>query len=420
MISELDFIELNTNFKTNGNCFFRKFILFIIPAILYAVIVLGYLNGIDFNVELHSVILIGLIFLIYINFMKHNAYFSSCKFRKQYINLKKNLQQYINKNALVIDDNVKANASIDNFLHKFTLTLRNKNFSSIASGIFPTLGILGTFISIALSMPDFSSQSTAVLEKEISLLLGGVGTAFYVSIYGIFLSIWWLLFEKLGMTIFEKDIIIIKENTKMFFWNKIDIEEIHFQKSLKNYDTLTSVFSTMDTSKLSKDIDEIINAKIKLFDKMLALEEKAIINANNHLDKREVEQEKFVKSYQKISTDMQILTTNMAQITLSLNSMTTNIQNNEASMNAVSISLNKNVELLNNSLNNISAKNIKIVYDETIKNIENMKMISEVMSSQLNANINHFDENITIKLKNTLEMMDKETSSIVSQIVNLK
>ena len=80
-------------------------------------------------------------------------------------------------------------------------------------------------------MPDFSSQSTDALEKEISLLLGGVGTAFYVSyLWVYFLSIWWLFFEKLGMSRFEKDVIVIKENTKIFFWNKMDIEKNSFSK----------------------------------------------------------------------------------------------------------------------------------------------------------------------------------------------
>ena len=79
----------------------------------------------------------------------------------------------------------------------YTSNLRNTNFSSIASGIFPTLGILGTFISIAFSMPDFNFWNYKCFRKEISKLLGGVGTAFYVSIYGIFLSIWWTFLKKL-------------------------------------------------------------------------------------------------------------------------------------------------------------------------------------------------------------------------------
>ena len=35
-------------------------------------------------------------------------------------------------------------------------------------------------------MPDFSSRDSIALDLEITKLLGGVATAFYVSIYGIF------------------------------------------------------------------------------------------------------------------------------------------------------------------------------------------------------------------------------------------
>jgi len=420
MVNEQDFIELNNNYNTSGKCSARIFNLFIVPTALYAIIVLGYFNIIKFNVEMHSVVLVGMIFLIYINFIKHNAYYSSCKFRKQYMNLKEQLKIYINKNSLEIDNIEKANASIDGFLHEFTLSLRNKNFSSIASGIFPTLGILGTFISIAIAMPDFSSQSTAALEKEISLLLGGVGTAFYVSIYGIFLSIWWLFFEKLGMSRFEKDVIVIKENTKMFFWNKMYIEKIHFQKSIANYEALTNVFASMDTKELVNDINSVLNTKVELFDKMLQLEENAIKKANAHLEKREIQQDKFVKAYGHVANDMQELAHNLNLSVSALNSMTKDIQTNEDSMNSMSLSLNSNVELLNKALENMSAQNIKIVYEETIKNIHNMEKTSERMSDQLVQNINHFDDDITKRLATSLEMIDKETASIVSKISNIK
>ena len=88
------------------------------------------------------------------------------------------LLDYINSNLLTIAQTSKANGSVDDFLQDYTSNLRNSNFSSIASGIFPTLGILGTFISIALSMPDFTSNNIAALDSEITKLLSGVGTAF--------------------------------------------------------------------------------------------------------------------------------------------------------------------------------------------------------------------------------------------------
>ncbi len=59
----------------------------------------------------------------------------------------------------------------------------------MASSLFPLLGILGTFTAIAVSMPDFSISDTDTLDKQISILLSGIGTAFYASIFGIFLSL---------------------------------------------------------------------------------------------------------------------------------------------------------------------------------------------------------------------------------------
>lgn len=200
MLSNDNLIDLSSiKYQTTCKPISRIFTLLTIPTALFAIIILCYLGKLPLKVEIHSVILIGFIYFIYLFFIIHNAYYVSCKFKTQYTAMFFSLKEYVDNNLLTIDNSTKANGSFDDFLKDYTSNLRNTNFSSIASGIFPTLGILGTFISIALSMPDFSSGTTDALEKEISLLLGGVGTAFYVSIYGIFLSIWWTFFEKIGV-----------------------------------------------------------------------------------------------------------------------------------------------------------------------------------------------------------------------------
>lgn len=420
MVSETDFIDLNNNYNTSGKCGARIFNLFIIPTLLYIIIVLGYLKIINFPVEIHSVVLIGLIFLIYINFIRHNAYYASCKFRKQYLNLKEELKNFINKNKLQIDNTTKANASIDDFLHEFTITLRNTNFSSVAAGIFPTLGILGTFISIAVSMPDFSSQNSAALEKEISLLLGGVGTAFYVSIYGIFLSIWWIFFEKLGMSRFEKDIIVIKENTKSFFWNKMDVEKMQFMKSIANYEKMSAVFDNLASSSFLKDMDKSIQTKVQLFEQMYELEEKSMQNAQKHFNKREEQQDKFVEMYGQVALDMRELSINMKSTSESLANITKDLKANENSINYVTTQLNENIENLSKSLEHISANNIKFVYETIIKSMEEMKNNTTNISNKLNDNIEQFDENIKSKLSNSLEMIDEQTSEVITKIAKLK
>ncbi len=246
-----DFIETKPT-----NCFIKVLYLLFMPFAIFMIIVAGFMDWIPFRVEIHSIIMIGTIFIIYLFFLKHNAFYASCKFMQDITNFKKGLSDYIRKNLLVIGQTQKANASYDDFVKEYTTDLRNENFSSVAAGIFPTLGILGTFISIAISMPDFSSQTSAVLEREISLLLGGVGTAFYVSIYGIFLSIWWILFDKTGLSSFEKVVNVTKENTKEQFWNKEEIEQTYFQKSMENFEKLNQVFHNFAQDELIESMNK--------------------------------------------------------------------------------------------------------------------------------------------------------------------
>ena len=62
----------------------------------------------------------------------------------------------------------------------------------------PPLGLLGTFVGIAIGLagiPDGTSggvPSAEDLSQSINTLMGGMSTAFSTSIIGITGSIWWL------------------------------------------------------------------------------------------------------------------------------------------------------------------------------------------------------------------------------------
>ena len=115
-------------------------------------------------------------------------------------------------------------------------------------------------------MPDFTSSNTSALDGEITKLLSGVATAFYVSIYGIFLSIWWIFFEKFGLSRFDQDCFIIKENTKNFFWTKIDIESIHIKSNLDNFTTMNDIFKQLTSSEIINTINSSIEQREKSID----------------------------------------------------------------------------------------------------------------------------------------------------------
>jgi DNA-binding transcriptional MerR regulator len=85
------------------------------------------------------------------------------------------------------------------------------------------MGILGTFVAIALSMPDFSVTDTQALDREISLLLSGVGSAFFASIYGILLSLIWTYFEKRGLSKIENYFSSIKKASSSLIWSKEEL-----------------------------------------------------------------------------------------------------------------------------------------------------------------------------------------------------
>ena len=402
MLLNDNLIDLSTKFHTTCRPMSRIFILLTVPSALFAIIILCYLGKLPLTVEIHSVILIGFIYFIYLFFVRHNAYYVSCKFKTQYESMFFSLKDYIDNNLLTIDDTTKANGSVDDFLKDYTSNLRNNNFSSIASGIFPTLGILGTFISIALSMPDFSSANTTALEQEISILLGGVGTAFYVSIYGIFLSIWWTFFEKIGMSRFEHDTYMIKETTKSYFWTKIDIESIHIKSNLNNFSKMSEVFEKLTSSDLMDNITVLIEKRVALLDDLLKKEVLLTTKISDNIEHNE-----------KLSTMLKDMTLNMS----------TTIKSFEQSKDSYTLSaqlLNNSIGKLNGHLDNLSSDNLKAIYSNIVKSIETMKSDMEKIEWKFKQGLDEYDTKFTDKLQNSLESIDQQTVKIIEDLTEFK
>lgn len=398
MITNENFIELNNNFYTRCRKNARIFNLLTLPSILFGIIVAGYFEYFPLKVEFHSVLLIGLIYFIYLFFIRHNAYYASCKFKSLFALLTEKLKDYINNNELTIADTTKANGNIDHFLKEFTSTIRNTNFSSIASGIFPTLGILGTFISIAFSMPDFSSGTSSALEEEITVLLGGVGTAFYVSIYGIFLSIWWIFFEKIGMSRFEHDIIVIKENTKKFFWTKLDIESIHLRTNMQNFERMTQLFEQISSNGVIEKINDSIEKRAQLVQHIVKEEQQLISTINSN-----------IVNFKTLFEEVKLMTADIKTNTQNLE-----IQNifNEK----ISTTLNESVNNLSNSLSNLNEANVKEIYQTVIQNINTMKDETDRIGWKLSKELNEYDQKFTKNLENSLEAIDHQTVKIIKDL----
>ena len=265
------------------NCALVYIKLILLPTLAYGYFLLGFFGILHFKVGVHSIVLIGFIYIVSLIFAKHNGELGACTFRRYAKEFQTELHEYVTKNLMPIGNLVKSNASFENFIDAYAKRIRNDNYASVAASVFPTMGILGTFISIALTLPDFSSQSAGALENEISLLLSGVGTAFYVSIYGILLSLWWIFFEKRGLSRFESEVALIQDSTASLFWTKEEIEQAYLQENLQHFERIGKMFEHLSSSDFFERLGKNIESKFELFDEMLTMEAAAVKRGAEHV-----------------------------------------------------------------------------------------------------------------------------------------
>lgn len=297
---------------SGGFCLANFIVISTIPILFFASMVLGYLGIVPLNVPIHSLAVIGFILFIFLLFISHNANYSICKIRSSSKKIKQQLEIALDASALIIEGKNKSVLDIDAFLKRYYADVRNDNFVSVASSIFPMLGILGTFIAIALSMPDFSVKDTQALDHEISMLLNGVGSAFFASIYGILLSLIWTYFEKRGLSKIDNYFISLKnsfvesiwsqEELTIYKYTQYDLKENRFIAALKetfSLDFLKEINKehlynftqvSLHVERLSGDL----RATLKEMDTSTSA-----IHAKNHIDKALIDFTLATKSFEK-------------------------------------------------------------------------------------------------------------------------
>lgn len=85
----------------------------------------------------------------------------------------------------------------------------NQRAMSAASGMLVGLGLLGTFLGLTLGVNNFDSSSTAAIQFSINSLLGGMGTAFFTSLFGMGLSSLYIILEKWIVNKFNRTLELI-------------------------------------------------------------------------------------------------------------------------------------------------------------------------------------------------------------------
>ena len=258
------------------SCISHSLAILLIPFLFLLGLILAYVGLFPLKVELHTLGIVTFIFVVFAFFVKHNANYAVCHMKGSFFRMEEDLQAALRSNALTIMGKTKSTLHVNDFIAEYYQDIRNDNFARVAPSVFPMLGILGTFIAIALSMPDFTAKDTGALDHEISLLLSGIGTAFYASIYGIMLSLIWTYFEKRGIAKVDKQIFDLEKLYGKRVWKKSElIKHEHMQSELKDQQivqTLKETFNMEFIKELNdqylKNFTTIINDTTNSFTKL--------------------------------------------------------------------------------------------------------------------------------------------------------
>jgi len=254
-------------YSGGGSCFGIWFLLFLIPSLFVVFLLLGYTQVIPFRVNIHTVVTILVIFIIFLFFIKHNASYSACKVANSSQSMERSMKDALEDNGLTIMGETKSTLNIRDFLNSYFKGIRDDNYARVASSVFPMLGILGTFIAIAISMPDFSASSSQNLDREISLLLSGIGTAFYASIYGIFLSLWWTFFERIGLAKIERRSHDLEKIYGGYVWSESElVKHEHMQAELKDKRLIDALRETFNLDLIKEMSAQHINSYKNIMD----------------------------------------------------------------------------------------------------------------------------------------------------------
>lgn len=370
----------------------------------------AYLGYVPLKTGIHTLILITIIFIIYIFFISNNAIYLICRFKKNSAHVNQSVEHFLHVNAFEVNGTNKAIGNIEPIFKEYYSILRNENYSSVASTIFPTLGILGTFISIAISMPDFGASTSEALEAEISLLLSGVGTAFYVSIYGIFLSLWWIFFEKRGLTLFEISVNQIIEKNRNNIWTQYELDHAKYVESHRLQKEMLATLSLFRADEYVAGMDKTIRERFDVFEDFVKAESKVVTQIDEKLTKTveamrssQETDENMIENYSTIAQSVRDVTSQLHTNNSSLQELLNFSSKREISLNDTVVEMS---QTLQSSLDTIKDQNEQFVQQKR----EMLKTFSHMIQGN-----SDFTNLFTTQYNELLEAIQDSKSSIATK-----
>jgi methyl-accepting chemotaxis protein len=218
--------------------------------------------------------------------------------------------------------------------------MAHRPLMDVGAGISVSIGVLGTFVGLSMGLSDLQIGDTEALRTGIGGLLNGMKVAFYTSVFGVLLSLFWTLFDRIISGNLDNHIDWHSE--RMDYLLSTDDEELFLNRLEKITRSQSDHLKTLLTDALEKVMQPVVmtiresngnvsNAFSQLNDQFSKLQsgvetqskllenQLELTKTNSHdISDRLVEQitggtQESIAEFSKLMKDSQLLQTQMVQ-----------------------------------------------------------------------------------------------------------
>lgn len=203
----------------------------------------------------------------------------------------------------------------------------NLRLLDIGAGTLVGLGLLGTFLGLTLGISGFDSTSAQNIQNSIQTLLGGMGTAFSTSLFGMSLSMIYSFYDKFWRNKLSRQLCTLSNKLDdLYYIDDRTLDDLNEQALAQSMIKTMKVFFGSEIKKITEGQENLVqtveDSKVSIIktlnDELTYSNESGEIssigNAIREVLKENQEQSKALKSF---STDLAIELNNGFDETLS-------------------------------------------------------------------------------------------------------
>lgn len=281
-------------------CVFPTIIFFLLPLAFATVIILGWLGYLPIPGTLLSTLVTVLVGLFILPLARHNAYIMGCRIHEGLQGIDRKLYDYLDRYDLKIGGQNKSMIDMDQMLKSFIERSRNRHFSDAAPAMLAAIGILGTLVLLSVSVHPGETTSENLTALPLS-------TLFFPAIYGILFALWWLLFEKIGLSRIDAELYRIKDRYAERIWSEGELKRTSILTHGNGIDKLIGYFDTVFDKGFAERVEQVNHEKLSALKEAITLHDeinKLIQDKYNELLEIGAEREKEQFSHAQKMADL--------------------------------------------------------------------------------------------------------------------